>query len=256
MLSLKNQTVLITGASAGIGAACAVACAQAGARLILCARRLEPLQTLATELGQTYGTASHILLLDVRDKQQVQAVLGNLPESWQTIDILINNAGLSRGLNKLQTGEFEDWEEMIDTNLKGLLYVTRILLPGMIARGRGHIVNLGSLAGHQTYPAGNVYCATKAAVRILSEGLKQDLHGTPIRVTSVDPGLVATEFSQVRFRGDDIRAAQVYAGMTPLSAQDVAEIILFCITRPVHVNINEVLVMPTDQSGSTLVHRQ
>jgi serine 3-dehydrogenase len=252
MYSLQNQTVLITGASSGIGAACARALATMGARLILSARREDKLAQLAEELG----VPSYLLPLDVRDANQVQVALASLPETWENIDILINNAGLSRGLNKLQNGELQDWEEMIDTNVKGLLYVTRAVVPGMIERGRGHIVNLGSLAGHQTYPGGNVYCATKAAVRVISEGLKQDLLGTAVRVTSVDPGLVETEFSQVRFRGEIDKARQVYQGLTPLSAEDVAEVISFCLTRPSHVNINEILLMPVAQSGATLVHRQ
>jgi len=246
------MNVLITGASVGIGAACARLFAQHGARLLLCARRAEPLQALVA----TLNTPVHAFTLDVRDRTQVATTLAALPPEWSEVDLLINNAGLSRGLDKLPVGAIDDWEEMIDTNIKGLLYVTRALLPGMIARGRGHVINLGSVAGHQTYPGGNVYCATKAAVRVLSEGLNQDLLGTPIRVTSVDPGLVETDFSRVRFRGDETRASKVYQGLTPLTPEDVAEVIYFCATRPAHVNINEVLLMPTDQSGSTLVHRQ
>jgi len=246
------MNVLITGASVGIGAACARLFAQQGARLVLCARRAEPLQVLVDSLT----TPVHSFTLDVRDRTQVETTLAALPPEWAEIDVLINNAGLSRGLDRLPVGSIDDWEEMIDTNVKGLLYVTRALVPGMVARGRGHVINLGSLAGHQTYPGGNVYCATKAAVRVLSEGLKQDLLGTPIRVTSVDPGLVETDFSRVRFRGDESRASKVYQGLTPLTPQDVAEVIYFCASRPAHVNISELLLMPTDQSGSTLVHRQ
>jgi 3-hydroxy acid dehydrogenase / malonic semialdehyde reductase len=191
----------------------------------------------------------------VRDLTSVNTALNSLPTEWQAVDILINNAGLSRGLDKLYEGNIQDWEEMIDTNIKGLLYMTRAIAPGMVARGRGHVINLGSIAGHETYPRGNVYCATKAAVRAISEGLKQDLLGTPVRVSSVDPGLVETEFSQVRFHGNTDRAKTVYSGMMPLTAQDVAEVILFCATRPPHVNVSEVLVLPTDQAGATLVHR-
>ena len=172
------------------------------------------------------------------------------------MDILINNAGLSRGLDKLHEGSFQDWEEMIDTNIKGLLYLTRFIVPGMVSRGRGDIVNLGSIAGRQTYPGGNVYCATKAAVRVISEGLKQDLLGTPVRVSSVDPGLVETEFSQVRFRGDSDRAKKTYQGLTPLTPDDIADVVFFCVTRPPHVNISEVLLMPIDQAGATLLNRQ
>ncbi len=253
MMSLQNQTVLITGASSGIGEAGARVFAEAGAKLILIARRKDRLEQLEKELTHT---SVHCLALDVCDRTSVQSALANLPEPWSSIDILINNAGLSRGLNKLQEGDIQDWEEMIDTNIKGLLYLTRSVVPGMINRGRGHVVFLGSTAGHQTYPNGNVYCATKAAVRVISEGLKQDLLGTPVRVSSVDPGLVETEFSQVRFRGDRDRAKTVYQGLTPLTPMDVAEVILFCATRPPHVNISEVLLMPTDQAGSMLFNRQ
>lgn len=256
MGSVHGQTVLITGASSGIGASCARAFASEGARLILAARRRDRLETLASDLQTMASLDIHILEMDVCDRAQVEAALSGLLPEWSTVDILINNAGLSRGLEKLYEGSIDDWEEMINTNLKGLLYVTRALLPGMVARGKGHVINLGSTAGHQTYPNGNVYCATKAAVRALSEGIKMDVLGTPVRVTSVDPGLVETEFSNVRFHGDGDRAKQVYAGMTPLTPDDVAEIILFCASRPPHVNISEVLVMPTDQSSSTMVHRQ
>jgi NADP-dependent 3-hydroxy acid dehydrogenase YdfG len=252
---MQDQIVLITGASSGIGAACARAFAQAGTKLILAARRLERLETLAAELSESAG-AIHLLPLDVSDRFQVAAAIGGLPDAWVTVDVLINNAGLSRGLDKLHEGSIEDWEEMIDTNLKGLLYVTRLLVPGMVARGRGQVINIGSIAGHQTYPNGNVYCATKAAVRALSEGLKLDLLGTPVRVTSVDPGMVETEFSEVRFHGDHDRASKVYAGLTPLTAEDVADVVFFCATRPAHVNINQVILMPTDQASPTLVHRQ
>lgn len=256
MGSVHGQTVLITGASSGIGASCARAFASEGARLILAARRRDRLESLASDLQTTAGSDIHILEIDVCDRAQVEVGLSGLPSEWSAVDILINNAGLSRGLEKLYEGNIDDWEEMINTNLKGLLYVTRALLPGMVARGKGHVINLGSTAGHQTYPNGNVYCATKAAVRALSEGIKMDLLGTPVRVTSVDPGLVETEFSNVRFHGDGDRAKKVYAGMTPLTPDDVAEIILFCASRPPHVNMSEVLVMPTDQSSSTMVHRQ
>jgi len=255
MISIQDRIVLITGASSGIGEACARVFAQAGARLILVARRQERLEQLADELSKD-GSSVYVLALDVCDRTSVESALSNLPEPWSAIDILINNAGLSRGLNKFQEGDFQDWEEMIDTNIKGLLYLTRCIVPGMISRGSGHIINLGSTAGHQTYPNGNVYCATKAAVRVISEGLKQDLLGTPVRVSSVDPGLVETEFSQVRFRGDSDRAKQVYQGLTPLTPADVADVILFCATRPTHVNISEVLLMPTDQAGSMLFNRQ
>lgn len=254
MLSLQNQTVLITGASSGIGEACVRVFAQAGAKLLLVARRRERLEQLAAELSKEAGSI-YLLALDVRDRSAVESALSTLPDPWSTVDILINNAGLSRGLGKLQEGNFQDWEEMIDTNIKGLLYLTRCIVPGMVSRGRGHVVNIGSIAGLQTYPGGNVYCATKAAVRVISEGLKQDLLGTPVRVSCIDPGMVETEFSEVRFHGDAERAKQVYQGVTPLTPDDIADVIFFCVTRPPHVNISEVLLMPTDQAGATLFNR-
>ena len=250
-----NQIVLITGASSGIGAACAKIFAASGAKLILAARRLEKLQQLIETLNIKPSDVLTVKL-DVRDRIAVESTISTLPPEFSHIDILINNAGLSRGLDKLHEGDFQDWEEMIDTNIKGLLYLTRYVVPGMVQRGKGHIINIGSIAGHQTYPNGNVYCGTKAAVKAISEGLKQDLLGTPIRVTSVDPGMVETEFSNVRFYGDTQRAEKVYAGVTPLTADDVADVIFFCATRPAHVNINEVILMPVDQASATLVNRK
>jgi len=255
MVSIQGQVALVTGASSGIGAACAKTFAAAGVKLLLAARRRERLEALASQL-QELGTEIHLLTLDVRDRAAVASVLQALPEPWSKVDILVNNAGLSRGLDKLYEGSISDWEEMLDTNVKGLLYLTRFLVPGMVRQGRGHVVNIGSIAGHQTYPKGNVYCASKAAVRAISEGLKQDLLGTPVRVTVVDPGLVETEFSDIRFRGDQERAKTVYAGLTPLTPEDVADVVLYCVTRPPHVNVSEVLILPTDQAGATLVNRQ
>jgi 3-hydroxy acid dehydrogenase / malonic semialdehyde reductase len=251
-MSDRQQIVLISGASSGIGAACAEVFAKAGAKLILLARRQERLEQLATELA----CETHLLSLDVRDRQQVESALASLSTHWSEVDILINNAGLSRGLDKLYQGDIQDWEEMIDTNIKGLLYMTRSLLPGMVSRDRGHIINIGSIAGHQAYPGGNVYCGSKAAVRVISEGLKQDLLGTSVRVSCIDPGMVETEFSKVRFHGDTERAQKVYQGLTPLTAEDVADVVFFCATRPPHVNISEVLLVPTDQATATLVHRR
>ncbi len=254
--SIANQTVLITGASSGIGAACARCLAPTGARLILAARRSEPLQELAETLQQQYPAEVLPLVLDVRHREAVEAAIAGLPDPWRSIDILINNAGLSRGLDKQYEAPIEDWEAMIDTNIKGLLYITRTVVPGMVQRQRGHVVNVGSIAGRQTYPGGSVYCATKAAVRSLSEGLKLDLMGTPVRVTNIDPGLVETEFSLVRFGGDGDRAKGVYQGMTPLTGDDIADVILFALTRPAHVTISDLLVMPTDQSSMFHIHRR
>lgn len=256
MISIQNEIVLITGASSGIGASCAKVFAQAGAKLILTARRKEKLQEIADKLSKEFTTQVYLIELDVRDRQAVETAINSLPEPWKNIDVLINNAGLSRGLSKLHEGDFQDWEEMIDTNVKGLLYLTRYVVPGMIDRSKGHIVNIGSIAGRQTYPGGNVYCGSKAAVRAISEGLKQDLLGTPIRVSCIDPGLVETEFSQVRFHGDTERAEKVYQGLTPLTGDDVADVVFFCVTRPNHVNISEILLVPVDQATTTLVHRR
>jgi len=250
--TLTGKTVFITGASSGIGEACARAFAQAGARLLLCARRLERVRALASDLG----APTHIFALDVRDQAAVAQAIAALPEDWRAIDILVNNAGLSRGLTKLHEYDLDDINEMVDTNVKGLLYVTRAVLPGMVARGQGHVINIGSIAGHWTYPNGAVYCATKAAVKSISEGLKMDLLGTTVRVTSVDPGLVETEFSLVRFHGDGERARKVYEGVRPLRGEDVADVVLFCATRPPHVNINDVVMMPVGQASATQVHRQ
>jgi len=252
---LSNQTVLITGASSGIGAACARQVASAGAKVILSARRKEKLQALADELEESYQTETLLLPLDIQKPAAVSDSVEGLPAPWKTIDVLINNAGLSRGLDPQQSGVLQDWEEMIDTNIKGLLYMTRAVVPGMIERRAGHVVNVGSIAARYTYPGGSVYCATKSAVKVLSEGLKIDLLGTPIRVTNIEPGLVETEFSNVRFRGDTQRAEGVYRGMTALTPDDIADSILFAITRPKHVDISELYVIPTDQSSGTLINR-
>jgi 3-hydroxy acid dehydrogenase / malonic semialdehyde reductase len=251
--SLSNRTALITGASSGIGLATARAFAAQGARLLLAARRIDRLESVRATL--TGAPDVHSIQLDVTDHAAVERAIGSLPAEWKSIDILVNNAGLSRGLDKVFEGKRQDWEEMIDTNVKGLLYVTRAVVPGMVERGHGHIVNLGSTAGRMTYPNGAVYCATKAAERSITEGLREDLLGTPLRVTTVDPGMVETEFSQVRFRGDKDRAAKVYENITPLTADDVADAILYAVTRPAHVNISEVLLTPVAQANSLLFHR-
>ncbi len=255
MTTLNNSIVLITGASSGIGSSCAHKFAEAGSRLILIARRKERLTALAAKLKKLHGTPSLIVGLDVRDRKAVVKKLSGLPKEWRAIDILVNNAGLSRGLDKLHEGSFEDWEEMLDTNVKGLLYVSRTIIPGMVERKRGTIVNVGSIAGHEVYPRGNVYCASKHAVDALTKGLRLDLVDTPLRVCTVDPGLVETEFSNVRFHGDHQRAKQTYQNMTPLSPDDVADAILFCATRPSHVQLAEIVILPTSQASTTLVHR-
>ena len=254
--SLKDRIVLITGASSGIGAACAHVLGASGAKLILNGRRKDRLTELAETLGRKYSANCLVLRFDVRELNSVKVELENLPRDWQAIDVLVNNAGLARGLDKLAEGKIDDWEEMIDTNIKGLLYVTRFVIPGMIQRDRGHVVNVASTAGIYNYPCGNVYSATKAAVRVLSESLRMDLLGTRVHVSTISPGLVETEFSQVRYHGDKERAAKVYRGLTPLKPEDVADVIHFCLTRPEHVNVSEVLITPIDQVTSTLLHRR
>ena len=256
MYPMKDKVVLITGASSGIGRSCTRAFAEKGARLILAARRYERLEDLAVELNRKLGEDIFFFVLDVRDQPAVERAVTELPAGWRDIDVLVNNAGLSRGLDKLHEGKLEDWEEMIDTNIKGLLYVSRAVIPGMVKRGEGHIINIGSIAGYEVYPGGNVYCATKFAVRALSKALRLDLNGTNIRVSEVSPGMVETEFSLVRFRGDKERAAKVYQGLTPLSPDDIADAVVYCATRPPHVNISEIMVMPTAQASATMLHRK
>jgi 3-hydroxy acid dehydrogenase/malonic semialdehyde reductase len=255
-MSLKGKVVFITGASAGIGAATALAFASEGARLLLAARRAGKLAEVASAALERGAPSVHSIDLDVRDNRAVQNAVDSLPAEWAEIDILVNNAGLSRGLDKLYLGHIQDWEEMIDTNVKGLLYVTRAVVPGMVVRGRGHVINMGSTAGELTYPNGAVYCASKAAERSINDGLRQDVLGTPIRVTSVDPGMVETDFSLVRFRGDQDRAAKVYKGVRPLTPEDIADVIVWAASRPEHVNIARVTLTPVQQANSLLFHRE
>ncbi|MGD0522541.1 MAG: SDR family NAD(P)-dependent oxidoreductase [Terracidiphilus sp.] len=255
-MNLNGKIVFITGASSGIGAATAIAFAAEGARLLLAARRAGKLAQVASLALERGAAAVHSIDLDVRDHRAVQNSIDALPPEWAEIDVLVNNAGLSRGLEKLYVGKIEDWDEMIDTNVKGLLYVSRAVVPGMVVRGRGHVVNLGSTAGELTYPGAAVYCASKAAERAINDGLRQDVLGTPVRVTSVDPGMVETDFSLVRFHGDEERAAKVYKGVTPLRAEDVADAILWAVTRPPHVNIARVLLTSVDQANSLLFDRK
>ncbi len=255
-MDIAGRTVLVTGASSGIGEACAHAFAAAGCRLLLVARRADRVAAVAARLEAEHGGVARGDVLDVRDRGAVEGWFAGLPASWQAVDILVNNAGLARGLAPLHAGEVEDWEEMVDTNLKGLLYVTRTVLPGMVERGRGHVVNIGSIAGHEVYPGGNVYCASKFAVTALGRAMAVDTLGTGVRVSSVDPGMVETEFSEVRFHGDRERAATVYQGLEPLAPADVADAVLFCTTRPAHANVREMILMPTAQAAAVHVWRR
>jgi 3-hydroxy acid dehydrogenase / malonic semialdehyde reductase len=248
---LVDKTVLVTGASSGIGRSCARAFAQAGARLLLCARRGKQLTELVNELQ----AECHTFVLDVRDRGATEAAIGRLPQEWSAIDVLVNNAGLAAGLAPLHDGDVDDWDRMIDTNVRGLLNVTRPVVREMVARGCGHVINIGSIAGHEAYPGGTVYCATKAAVGKITEGLRMDVLGTGVRVSTVDPGMVETEFSVVRFHGDHDRAAQVYDGTTPLTPDDVAETVVWIADRPAHVQIAEVIILPTTQASATRVAR-
>jgi NADP-dependent 3-hydroxy acid dehydrogenase YdfG len=255
-MTLKGKIVFVTGASAGIGAATALAFAAEGARLLLAARRADKLADVAAAALKRGAEAVHTFSLDVRNRKAVQLSIGALPEEWAAIDVLVNNAGLSRGLEKLYQGNIDDWEEMIDTNVKGLLYVTRAVTPGMVERGRGHVINMGSIAGEMTYPNGAVYCASKAAERSINDGLREDVLGTPIRVTSVDPGMVETDFSLVRFHGDAGRATNVYKGVQPLVAEDIADVIVWAASRPAHVNIARVVLTPVQQANAFMLHRE
>jgi len=245
---LVDATVFVTGASSGIGRACAEAFARAGARLVLCARRRDRLTGLADSLDAEV----RILPLDVRDRAAVSAAVDGLEDGWRNIDVLVNNAGLAVGFGPLQDNDPADWDRMIDTNVTGLLNMTHAVVPGMVRRGRGHVVNIGSIAGHQTYPNGAVYCATKAAVDRITTGLRMDLLGKGVRVSTVDPGAVETEFSVVRFSGDHDRADRVYDGMTPLTADDVAEAVVWIADRPAHVQVAQVMLLPTDQASAAL----
>jgi NADP-dependent 3-hydroxy acid dehydrogenase YdfG len=256
MYSIKNKVVFITGASEGIGKSCAYAFAEQGANLILSARRINILNEIADDLRKEYGIKVYAYKLDVRNREEVEVGVTHLPDEWKKIDILINNAGLGRGLEKMYLDNPDSWEEMIDTNIKGLLYVTRMITPQMAERKEGHVINIGSIAGHEAYPKGGVYCATKFAVNAISKSLKMDLVDKNIRVSSVDPGAVETEFSNVRFYGDKERAKQVYKGFKPLVAEDIADAVIYCATRPPHVNIGEIILTPTAQASAFVLHRE
>ena len=254
-MKLTGKIVFITGASSGIGESTAYAFAAEGARLILAARRKDKVDQVAQECLNKGAQAVHTFELDVRDQAAVAQAVQDFPPEWTAVDILVNNAGLSRGMDKLYEGKIDDWDEMVDTNVKGLLYVTRAVVPGMVERGSGHVVNLGSTAGEITYPNGAVYCASKAAEKAINDGLRQDVLGTPVRVTSIDPGMVETDFSLVRFRGDEARAAKIYQGITPLTPVDIADAIVWAVSRPAHVNIAHVLMTCVGQANSLLFHR-
>ena len=248
-----NKTVLITGASSGIGAGCARKFASQGARVILNARSTDKLEALAGELKDEYNADCFVIPFNVCDRKAAAEALEALPEEWKSIDILINNAGLAVGVDKEHEGNIDEWDIVIDTNIKALLSMTRLIVPGMVERGCGHIINIGSIAGDAAYPGGSVYCATKAAVKALSDGLRIDLVDTPLRVTNIKPGLVETNFSVVRFRGDQDRADNVYKGIKPLTGDDIAEVAYFAASAPEHMQVAEILVMPTYQATGTIV---
>lgn len=256
MKHLRGAVVLVTGASSGIGAACVEAFAAVGARVIMAARRERVLRRMVAQMEMRHRAETLPLVLDVRDAEGVEQALAGLPEGWRDIRVLVNNAGLARGLEPVHTNTPAQIDEMVDTNVKGALYVIRAVVPGMLERGEGHVINIGSTAGHAVYPGGTVYAATKHALGAVTQGLKMDLHGTPVRVSTVDPGLVETDFSLVRFEGDRKRADAVYRTTTPLTPADVADAVVYCASRPPHVNIAEVILMPTAQSSATMIHRK
>lgn len=248
--------IIITGATSGIGEACARAFAAEGRQMVLLGRRKYRLDSLAEELNRAGSGGAVAFELDVRDQDAVRELAEQEGELFSKATVLVNNAGLARGVDPIQSGETADWEAMIDTNIKGLLYVTRAVLPFLIKNAPAHVVNIGSVAGRWVYPGGNVYCATKHAVRALNEAMRLDLAGKNVRVTEIAPGMVETEFSQIRFDGDVANAKAVYAGMEPLKPEDIAEAVLWCVNRPKHVNVQELVIYPTDQASPTLVHRR
>jgi 3-hydroxy acid dehydrogenase/malonic semialdehyde reductase len=251
-----EKIAMVTGATAGIGKATAFKLAKINFTLILTGRRKNLLDSLKDQLIKTYGVDVMVLNFDVRNREEVNNAIKNLPEEWKNIDVLVNNAGLAVGLDHIQEGDPDDWERMIDTNIKGLLYVSRAIAPLMIKRGKGHIVNIGSIAGKEVYEKGNVYCSTKHAVDAITKGMRIDMLKHGIKVTSVCPGLVETEFSVVRFKGDRKKAKVPYEGITPLTGDDIADAIVFVISRPPHVNINDMIIMPSAQANSSYIHRE
>ncbi len=256
MESLKNKTVFITGATSGIGKACAYAFAREGANIIISARRLNLVNEIAQDIKIKFVVNVFAFQLDVSNHNDVNKTINSLPAGFKKIDILINNAGLGRGLNKFYEDNPDGWEEMIDTNVKGLLYVTHAILPQMVERKSGHIINIGSIAGHEAYAKGSVYCATKHAVTAITKSLRMDLIDKNIRVSTIDPGLVETGFSDVRFYGDKEKAKSVYKGYSPLSADDIADAVVFVASRKQHVNIAQMIVFPTAQAAATMVHKE
>lgn len=252
---MKDKVILITGATSGIGEGCARKFASRGSNLILNGRNIQKLESLKEELEAAYGVEVLTLPFDVRDRKVAAEAVASLKGKWEDIDVLINNAGLVFGLDKEYEGDFDEWNIVIDTNIKGLLSMTRLVVPGMVKRGKGHIINIGSLAGDYAYAGGNVYCATKAAVKALSDGLRIDLVDTPLRVTNVKPGMVETNFTVVRFHGDKERADNFYKGIKPLTGDDVAETVYFAASAPAHVQIAEVLLMPTNQANSFVSYK-
>ena len=253
---MERKTVFITGATSGIGEACAWKFASQGANLILNGRNKEKLEALKRNIEEKFAVDTMILQFDVRDRQAAESCIATLPESWQAVDILINNAGLVIGVEKEFEGNLDEWDIVIDTNIKGLLLMTRLVVPLMLKQNRGHIINIGSVAGEAAYPGGSVYCATKAAVKMLSDGLRIDLVDTPLRVTNIKPGFVETHFSITRFRGDQAKADAVYKGLKPLTGEDVAETVYFAASVPEHIQIAEVLIMPVNQATGTIAYRE
>lgn len=253
---MKGKIVLITGASSGIGEGCARKFASQGSDLILNARNVEKLNALKRELESEYGVRVCLLPFDVRDRQAAASALDSLPAAWQAIDVLVNNAGLVIGVDKEFEGNLDEWDIVIDTNIKGLLSITRLVVPGMVERGCGHIINIGSIAGEAAYPGGSVYCATKAAVKALTDGLRIDLVDTPLRVTNIKPGMVETNFSVVRYRGDKPAADDFYKGIRPLTGDDIADTVYYAASAPAHVQIAEVLLMPTHQATATISYKK
>ena len=248
----KKPIALVTGATSGIGEACARKFHAAGYRVIITGRNIERLEALGNDLGED----TLPLVFDVRDREAAESAIASLPAEWQDIDVLVNNAGLALGLEKEYEGDYRDWDTMIDTNIKGLLYMTRAVVPGMVSRGKGHVINIGSVAGDAAYANGNVYCGTKAAVKAITDGLRIDLAETPIRVTLLKPGLVETRFSEVRFHGDADRASNVYKGIVPLTGDDIADAALYAVQAPAHVQIAEMLILATHQASGSVIYRK